>query len=256
VAKSSDDLQALVAHPRESLDVELKRWMDPTSNEGRAKIAKGCIALRNNNGGQMIFGFQDDGHPDRGGAPSDVRSAFHLDVIQEIVARCSSETFEVEVSFADSSGQLYPIIKVPAGVRSPVTAKSTINGADGRALLKDNAVYVRTLNSNNTVSSAEARRGDWDALVRVCFDNREADIGAFVRRHLAGLNIESLATLVPELAGILHRPTDAERLLNELDEGRVRFHETCRERRLVTPDVGYRESAIDDPAPGTTDHGA
>ena len=60
---SEDELRDLLDNPRENLGVELKRWIDPNTDEGAAKIAKGCIALRNNNGGLLIIGFKDDGKP-------------------------------------------------------------------------------------------------------------------------------------------------------------------------------------------------
>jgi hypothetical protein len=49
-----EELKQLLTAPRESLDVELKQWIDPKFSEGIAEIAKGCIALRNNNGGRLV----------------------------------------------------------------------------------------------------------------------------------------------------------------------------------------------------------
>ena len=33
-------------------------------------------------------------------------------------------------------------------------------------------------------SSAPAQPGDWRQIMDLCFNNREADLGGFVRRHL------------------------------------------------------------------------
>ena len=68
MAVQDEGLQRLLTDPSETLDVELKEWIDPTTSEGKAKIAKGCIALRNNNGGHLIIGFTDNGIPDTGSA--------------------------------------------------------------------------------------------------------------------------------------------------------------------------------------------
>jgi hypothetical protein len=239
-----DDLREILSRPRESLGLELKRWIDPTTPEGMAKIAKGCLALRNNDGGRFIIGFNDDGTPDVGNAPPDVRAAFHPDVIQPIVSKYSAEPFAVDVMFSNAGGQEYPIITVPAGVRTPVAAKADLFASDGKFLVREHAVYVRSLTSSNTFSSSEARRGDWDGLTRTCFNNREADIGAFVRRHLAALNLKSLAELVPAFAGMLHRPTSKERIVEELERGRRHFDEACRKRKLTVLDIGFRESSI------------
>jgi hypothetical protein len=240
-----EELRQLLAAPREGFDLELKQWIDPKAPEGIAKIAKGCIALRNNNGGRMVIGFKDDGTPDMANTPADVRATFHVDVVQEIVSRYSSEMFAVDVEFATLPSGTYPVISVPAGVRTPVAAKADLPGpTPGKPFVKDHAVYVRSLNSNNIVSSTEARRGDWDRLARICFDNREADIGGFVRRHLAALNLESLAALVPAFATMLHRPTPTERVVQALNAGRGRYDAALRVRRVLVPDIGTFEVVV------------
>src|ERR1700733_15945326 len=94
-----EELRHLLAAPREGFDLELKQWIDPKAPDGIAKIAKGCIALRNNNGGRLVIGFKDDGTPDTSNATTDVGATFHIDVIQNIVSRYSSELFPVDVDF-------------------------------------------------------------------------------------------------------------------------------------------------------------
>lgn len=244
MADADRDLRDLLADPRESLDLELKQWIDPGRPDGAAKIARACMALRNNNGGRLVIGFRDDGRPDAGNAPADVRAAFHPDVVQEIVSKYSAERFEVEVRFAEVGGQAYPVVVVPSGVRTPVAAKADLASPDGKPLVRDHAVYVRSLGSNNTVSTTEARRGDWENLIRVCFDNREADVGRFVRRHLAALNPESLAALVPALADLARRPTAAERVAEELGRGRAGFAAAADRRRVGIPTIGFREAVV------------
>lgn len=241
---TSEELRQLLTAPRESLDLELKQWIDPKTLEGIAKIAKGCIALRNNNGGRLVIGFKDDGKPDPDNIPADVRATFHIDVVQEIVSRYVSEAFPIDVQFGAAGGGTYPVLIVPAGVRTPVAAKSTLNEPGGRPLIRDHAVYVRSLNSNNTVSSTEARRGDWERITRICFDNREADIGGFVRRHLAGLNLETLTALVPAFTTMMHRPTPMERVVQELNLGHKRYNAAVGRRRLRLPNIGTRESVV------------
>ena len=50
-------IQELVERPGESLSVELKTWIDPSSPEGAAKIIKTALSLRNYGGGYMVIGF-------------------------------------------------------------------------------------------------------------------------------------------------------------------------------------------------------
>lgn len=235
-------IEKFLLNPRETLQFELKRWISPSSDEGRVKIAKGCMALRNNNGGYLVFGFRDDGTPDSENIPSNVREEFHADVIQRIVGEFSSELFPVDVKFVTTSGVEYPVICVPAGVRTPVACKRDLV-MNGRQLIRDHAVYVRSLSSNSTVSSSEARRGDWDRMVAICLDNREADIGAFVRRHLSPLD---LGQLREALSGVTSPPrvTPLELAETQLVDGKEHFLRAMQKRRLQVPDIGFREAAM------------
>ena len=49
------DLDELVKNPQERLALELKAWIDPDTSQGKAKIIKACIAMRNNNSGSIRY---------------------------------------------------------------------------------------------------------------------------------------------------------------------------------------------------------
>jgi hypothetical protein len=57
------------------------------------------------------------------------------------------------------------------------------------------AVYTRTLDSNNTPSSAIASKDDWERILRICMENRETDFGSFMRRHLSPEHLARLRSL-------------------------------------------------------------
>jgi len=63
LAENEQFLNQLVANSSESLGIELKEWLDPNTTVGKAKLVKACLALRNNNGGCLLVGFNDDGTP-------------------------------------------------------------------------------------------------------------------------------------------------------------------------------------------------
>lgn len=195
VELDDSNLLRLIQDPKESLSVELKQWIDPSSPAGVAKIARACFALRNNNGGHLIVGFTKNGSPDRTNIPHNVRATFHFDTIQAIVSHYASRAFEVVVQFATRDGQEYPIISVPSGVKTPVAAARDLSGDGGKLLIRCHAIYVRTLDSNNTASTSEVPHQDLDRLVESCFDNRDAKIAEFARKHLAGLNVGLLGDL-------------------------------------------------------------
>jgi hypothetical protein len=193
-------IQELVEHLGESLNVEVKNWISPDDPPGSAKIVRAVFALRNRNGGFLVIGFDNDTlQPEINSRPSDVRGDFHVDKVQGLISRYSSELFEVGVAFPQLDGREYPVIVIPVGVQAPVAAKSDLLDATGKKLIRVGDVYFRTLAANGTPSTAIARPQDWRDIVQVCFDNREGDIGGFLRRQLAGRDIATLAAALKTL---------------------------------------------------------
>jgi hypothetical protein len=92
--------------------------------------------------------------------------------------------FEVVVAVQEHSGQRHPVVVVADGVKVPVAVKRSLAGPGGKPLLTVDDIYFRTLVANGTASSAKVQHRDLPDLVEVCFENREADIGRFLRRHL------------------------------------------------------------------------
>ena len=189
MSSSPGEVQQLVDYPRESLAVELKAWFDPDSPEGQAKIVRGCIAMRNRGtGGFILVGFDNQtSAPDLAGAPSDVRTAFHADKVNSLVNRHASERFEVHVHFPVREGLEFPVLEVDAGTETLIAARRPLQNANGDTLVKQDAVYIRSLSQNNTPSTGEPRWSDWSSILDPLFDNREADLGRFLRRNLARL---------------------------------------------------------------------
>jgi hypothetical protein len=198
----------------ETIDTEVKGWLNPKDPADAAKIARACIALRNSNGGKLILGFDNKTlQKSVLGIPSDIHETYHADVIQQIVSKFSLPKFDVEVKFAEKDGQTHPLIFVKGGVEYPVITKSSYD-----KVLRQNTVYLRTL-SNDTVSSSEPNTpDDWDRLIRICFDNREANIGRFFRRH-----IQAIATELKQL------PT-APAVEEFLKEGKAQFDARVKEK--------------------------
>ncbi|MEO1147826.1 MAG: RNA-binding domain-containing protein [Cyanobacteria bacterium J06638_22] len=242
----SSRIQDLVNRPSESLSVELKRWIDPVSSEGISKIVRTVLALRNHGGGYLVIGFDNKTlRPDVENVLADVQSAFHIDKIQGLISRFSSEPFEIVVEFPEREGQVYPVIVVPPGVKTPVASKSDLHNDDNKKLISTDDVYVRSLQANNTPSTTKAGWKDWPTIVEVCFDNREADIGRFLRRHLSGLKPETVREFAAVMAKGMEPEISVEDLLKEcLQEGVKRFQEVIEERAVELPDQETWEVAL------------
>lgn len=229
-------IRDLVANPRESLTVELKAWFDPGSPEGQSKIVRCALAMRNHGGGFMLVGFEDGtARPLTDEAPPDVRLGFNADDVQKLVTRFASDPFEVEVHFAMRDGVEFPVPAFPGGVRTPVATKSLL-GPQTSPLVRENKVYVRTLNASNVPSSAEAGWKDWSRLMETCFENREADIGRFIRRHLGGASGEGLRQIAAALSLAPQQPETVEqRLQKTLDAGLARCQAAAAARPALPP---------------------
>jgi hypothetical protein len=223
-------VDALIDRPSENLAVEIKRWIDPTTTLGVEKIVKGALALRNRNGGYLVIGFEDKTLlPDAQNELPNAKELFHPDAIQAIISRFASDTFEIGVAWGARDGRDYPVIVIPPGVKIPVVAKRDL--MDGsRFAIREGTVYVRTLHTNGTISSAEVRPRDWPELMEICFDNREADVGRFIRRHLSGIDLASLVKFVGQQVTPL--PSLRDRAVNVVDDGEHKFIEAIAERSL------------------------
>ncbi len=239
-------IQTLVDRPGESLLVELKRWIDPASPEGKEKIVKTALALRNYGGGYLVIGFDNATlKPDTNNVPRNVREDFHIDKIQDLISRYASEPFEVSIEFPEREGQLYPVIVIPPGIRTPVAVKSDLRSETGKTLLSVNDVYIRSLRSNNTPSTTKATWRDWPDILEKCFDNREADIGRFLRRHLGGLTPEIVRELSGALTGGLQpEVTTEDRLRKYLEESKERYSTVIEERGIQLPPHGAWEVGL------------
>lgn len=239
---SRERIEQLVKRPGESLVVEIKTWISPNEPAGQAKIIKGAIALRNRGGGYLVIGFDDKTQQqDRDGVPADIRAAFHVDHIQGLVAKYASEPFEIAVEFVEHEGLVHPVIVIPTGVRTPVAARADLKDGD-TFLIRADEVYFRTLNSGNVVSSAKIKWKDWRDLLEICFDNREADIGQFLRRHLAGVDPATLAMAMA--GGAVGQESLAGQLESVMEEGLGRFQAIVKERNLTLPPHGSWEVAL------------
>ena len=155
--QGSDQTRAdeLVGRPVESLNVELKTWLDPVDDLHVAKLVRAIFALRNRGGGFIVIGFDDKTlQPDPFPFSRPLEDAYHLDEVQSIVSRYAHDAFEIAVWMGVRDGNSYPVIVVPECVRTPVAIKrDLIDKTSGRPLLTRGEIFFRTLESNGTPSS-------------------------------------------------------------------------------------------------------
>ncbi len=209
----------LVDDPAESLSVEFKNWIDLTTPQGIEKLVRAVLSIFNRGGGYFLVGFDDTSSQPLPPPAGDLDTLYDRESIQQIISRYASAPVEVDtmlVPRTDGSGR-FPVICVPTGVKSPVACKRDIGGT------KTGDLLFRTLQANGIVSTSKARPEDWPDIVQVCFENREADVGGFVRRQLAGLDGSAIRTLMELAGGSVTPESSLQPEANALlDEGRRR----------------------------------
>lgn len=160
------DLTDLVDYPHETLNVELKEWIDLDDKVAQAKLAKHIAALANHGGGYIVFGFCDDESvaPDR---PASL-SGYSRDAFGKIVTRYLTPAFQCEVQLVQSiAGLIYPVVRVPSHGSTPIGAK-----ADGPHDPKGQPQGIRAgfyyVRKPGPKSEAALSMEEWQPLIRRC----------------------------------------------------------------------------------------
>lgn len=244
----SESIRRLVLNPQEALAVEIKSWVDIETDDGVGKLVKAIIALRNNNGGYLVLGFDDATmEPCISKDAETIRQELHIDKVQRVVSRYVSEIFEVKVYFVENENRVHPVISVPTGVKTPVASKRELRAQNGgKIIINVGDIFVRTLIANNTASTARASWKDWSKLIEVCFDNREADIGKFIRRHLSKSSLKDLRGVLVGAQSFEEEPIPEDldsQVISLLGAGNSRFEAAVSKRGVILPEFGTWECA-------------
>ena len=163
------DLSDLVDNPRETLEIELKSWVELKHPVVRANVARHMAALSNHGGGYLVFGISDDLtiDPDR---PLSL-GEFNRDTFSAIAKKYLTPAFQCDVTIVNSStnGE-FPIVRVPGhGVVPICTKQNGPHDANGKPQgVRAGVYYIR---SPGPESIAISSPQDWSALIRRCTIN-------------------------------------------------------------------------------------
>ena len=176
----------MMQYHSESLSEEFKAWLDIRSKHGKSKIAKGCIALRNHNGGRLLIGIDQNGKIEPKHIDAIKADGYIAENIQAIINEFASDKFEITLNYPATGDELYFVeIIVPSGVTTPSICKADLE--DGKMkFLEKNALYIRTYGTNNYPSSAKIQYRDWSDFLNVLFENREMDYAAILKKCFYG----------------------------------------------------------------------
>ena len=181
---AQSDLQDLIDNPRETLDVEAKRWLDLDQQVNKAQLARHICALANHGGGYLLFGFRDDLTPEP--TPGDI-GAYNRDAFTAIVEKYLRPVFQCEVHVVQSSeaSRRHVVVWVPGCGSSPV---SSIADGPQDSNHKPQGItiathYVRVPGPKSVpVNKPEL----WAPLIRRCVSNDRQQIALLVENALRG----------------------------------------------------------------------
>lgn len=167
--------------PAETLDFEVKGWVDLSDVEGRAVVAKALIALENHGGGFLLFGYTEDASKQL--VPDPARPAslelYLPDSLNGIIRKFAEPPFHVDVSLQahPETAEKFPLVLVSGFTKVPIrsareTPKSTI---------RINQYYIRRPgpSSEPPVSGAE-----WEKLIGRCLRLGREEIISILRDFL------------------------------------------------------------------------
>jgi hypothetical protein len=185
-------LQPLMAYPRESLETELKGWLDVTDGEQAASLVKAILALANHGGGYVLIGFTESGgtwNLDEANRPSDLNQ-FDQDKLNGLVSRYAEPTIHCELHHVPhpQTGAVFPVIVVPPG-RVPIRAK---RDSPKRKHVRKDSYYVRRPGPK---SETPQTGQEWADFIRRCTLNDRDRLLEEIQRLLQG---RALAPAVPE----------------------------------------------------------
>lgn len=180
---SSRQLQALLAHPREDLHIEVKGWLDLTDEEQKADLAQAMLALANSGGGYILIGFTqgDTGYIPQQPRPQDLQVYSH-DIVNGIIQSYADPPFHCEVHYVSHphTREPFPIILVPGGHRVPIRAK---RDGPGTRHVRQNAYYIRRPGPS---SEPPRTAQEWDNLLRRCLLAHREELLNSIRAILLG----------------------------------------------------------------------
>ena len=182
-AFSLERLSDLLIDPRESLDFEIKNWLDLRGdNDAKATFVKAAMALANHGGGFIALGLTevDAGVIEAQGRPATF-DAYGQDLINGIVQNYAEPAFHCAVHIVpDRAGALFPVVVVPGGHRVPIRARRA--GPHGNTV-ELNAIYVRKPGPRSEVPLSAQ---EWDGLLARCLANRRDEMFDQIRGLIAG----------------------------------------------------------------------
>ncbi len=136
---SIEELQPLITEPREDLAYEYKDWLDLTSKEHKATLAKAAIALANHGSGYIVIGFAEQGQtlesrPRPEEIPEITQDSVNAAIRRYVEPEFHCKMYNVPHPDTDVS---HPVVIIPS-MPTPVMSRRDYQGE-----IAQNSCYIR-----------------------------------------------------------------------------------------------------------------
>lgn len=155
-------LEDFLHEPMETLDVELKGWIDPTNDIDKAKIAKAILAHANSGGGFIVIGCdQIESKYELLEDNANYLGKYDHDAINHITKRYCDPQIHVECRVVAAKDKKNPVLIVPGNHTVPIRCAS--DAPDNS--IRVNKYYIRKPGpKSEEIMSGE----EWAKLLRSC----------------------------------------------------------------------------------------
>ena len=180
------DLQPLISEPLEDLAVEYKTWLDFEQEEGKATLAKACIALANHGGGFLVLGFDEQADSLSSIPRPTSHGEITQDTVNSVIRRYADPSFHCQLHTIThpTTGVDHLVVAVPSDQSVPVISKRACQGA-----IQQHRCYIRKPGPR---SEEPQTAEEWRTLLRRCVQaNREEMLSAIRSIVLGRAEIET-----------------------------------------------------------------
>lgn len=187
-------LESLLTHPREDLNIEIKGWLNLNNEEHKANLAQAILALANSGGGYILIGYVQVGTDYVPANPRPIHlETYSHDAVNSIVRLYADPPFHCSVHYPrhPQTGEVFPVIQVPGNHSVPIRAKR-----DGPNMkhVRVNAYYIRRPGpTSEPIQTAQ----EWDDLLHRCLLARKNELFDGIRTILFGMPTRPLPIVDP-----------------------------------------------------------
>ncbi len=177
---SREDLRPLITEPREDLAYEYKDWLDLTSKEHKATMAKAAIALANHGGGFIVIGFAEQEQTLKSRSCPGEIPEITQDSVNAIIRRYADPEFHCELHNVPhpDTGVSHPVVIIPSTLTVPVMSRRDYQGE-----IAQNSCYIRKPGPR---SEQPQTAEEWRTLINRCVRANRDDMLEAIRSIVTG----------------------------------------------------------------------